>query len=351
MKLEKEDFNWAAQEGIISTEQAQLLWDAFSQLDREDIENRPRFNFANFAYYFGALIVISAMGWFMSLTWENFGGAGMFIIACLYALGFSLVGKNLYFTQNLKVPGGLLFAMAVCMTPLAVYGLQRWTGFWLQGDPGVYRDFHTWIKGSWFFMEIGTILTGLITLRFVKFPFLTAPIAFCLWYMSMDITPLIFGENEYTWKQRALVSFWFGIGCIIVAYLVDLRHRRSQGDFAFWLYLFGIITFWFSLPILGDGTEWGWFLYCVTNLLLMLLSLLLKRRVFMVFGGIGVFAYLSHLSYSVFADSMLFPLALTALGLGIIYIGVLYQRHYQTLESRVYSLIPQEFKHLIPKEF
>lgn len=350
MRLEKEDFDWAAHEGIISTEQADILWEALSARYQEESENRPRFNFANVAYYFGALIVISAMTWFISLAWENFGGAGIFFIACIYALGFSLTGKTLYFKQNLQIPGGLLFTMAVGMTPLAVYGLQRWTGFWLQGDPGVYRNFYEWIKGSWFFMELGTILAGLIALRFVKFPFLTAPIAFSLWFISMDLTPLIFGENEYSYKQRALVSLWFGIACLLIAYFIDLRTKRSQGDFAFWLYLFGLMSFWFSLPFLGKGREWDWFLYGLTNLGLMILSVFLKRRVFIVFGGIGVFAYLSHLSYRVFADSALFPFALTVLGLGIIYIGVLYQRHYKNLERRLDSLIPQGFRNFIPKE-
>lgn len=242
MRLEREDFDWAVQQNLITASQAENLWTAFlSRYPQEDEVNRPRFNFANVAYYFGALIVISALGWFMNEAWESFGGAGLFFIALFYAVCFILTGKNLYFQQNLKIPGGLLFTMAVAMTPLAIYGLQRWTGYWQAGYPGIYRDFHTWIKGSWFLMELGTIIAGLITLRFVKFPFLTAPIAFSLWYMSMDLTPLLFGENEYTWRLRLWVSFWFGIACLITAYLIDVRQRRSRGDFAFWLYLFGLI--------------------------------------------------------------------------------------------------------------
>ncbi len=350
MRLEKEDFNQAAQAGIITAEQADLLWQHFRErYGQGDNEIRPRFTFANVAYYFGALIVISAMGWFMTLVWEQFGGAGMFIIACLYGISFVLTGKTLYFRQNLPIPGGLLFTMAVSMTPLAVYGLQRWTGFWIQGDPGMYRDFHYWVKGSWFLMELGTILAGLITLKFIKFPFLTAPIAFSLWYMSMDITPLLFGRN-FTWEERCLVSFWFGLACLIVAYLTDLKNRRSRGDFAFWLYLFGLMTFWFSLPFVGGDTEWDKFVYCLTNLGLMLLSVILKRRLFMVFGGLGVFWYLSYLSYRVFVNSLLFPFALTVLGIGIIYVGVLYQRHCQALENYFTGLIPPEWRILLPKD-
>jgi hypothetical protein len=48
----------------------------------------------------------------------------------------------------------------------------------------------------------------------------------------------------------------------------------------------------------------------------------LSRRVFAVFGGLGVAGYLGHLSYSVFSDSMLFPVALTAIGFAVIAAGV-----------------------------
>ena len=352
MKLEREDLDWAAREEIITQQQAEILWNALSQryLHSEDYQNRPRFNFANFAYYFGKLIVILAMGWFMTKAWESFGGVGLFFIATAYAISFSLVGKNLYFQQNLKIPGGLLFTMAVYMSPLAIYGLQRWTGFWIQTDPGIYRGFYEWVKGSWVLMEVGTIIVGLITLKFVRFPFLTAPIAFCLWFMSMDLTPLIFGEDNFDWKNCALVSMWFGIACIIVAYLIDLKLRRSQGDFAFWIYLFGLFSLWFSLPLLGDDTEWSRFLYCLTNLGLILLSLLLKRRLFMVFGAIGAFYYLGHLAYQVFEDSILFPFCLTILGLTIIYISVMYQRHYRNIERYLERVIPLELRNLLPKE-
>ena len=353
MEVDREDFDWAVSEGLISPEQAELLWQALSRraiAPPDSTPHQPRFDFANVAYYCGALIVISAMGWFMTRAWESFGGGGLFAIACFYALGFVMAGKRLYFQQNLKVPGGLLFTMAVGMTPLAIYGLQRWTGFWLQGDPGVYRDFHTWIKGSWFLMEVGTILAGLVALKFVRFPFLTAPIAFCLWYLSMDIAPLLLGETADSWKQRAQISMWFGIACLVTAYWVDLRSRRSQGDYAFWLYLFGLMSFWFSLPFIGADSELQRFLYCLINLGLMLLSVLLKRRVFIVFGGLGVFGYLSDLSYRLFADSLLFPFVLSIVGIAIIYLGVLYQRHYKNLDRYLDRVLPEGLKQLLPRE-
>lgn len=345
MNVLKDDFYWAVSQGIISQDQADQLWQAFS----ERMGDRPRFSVANVAYYFGALIVISAMGWFMSLAWEEFGGSGMFIIACLYALFFGLAGKTLWGSQGLRVPGGLLYTISVCMTPLAIYGLQRWTGFWHPGISGSYPDFHVWIRGSWFLMELGTILAGVVALQFVRFPFLTAPIAFSLWSMSMDLTPLLFGHDQFTWNQRLLVSMWFGIGCLIVAYWVDLKSRRDA-DFAFWLYLAGLLSFWFGITLMDGGTELQRFLYCLINLGLIGLSLLLRRRIFVVFGGLGVFSYLSYLAYQVFADSLFFPFALSAIGVAVIYLGVLYQRHQRSLQHQLEQWLPEWVERFIPQE-
>lgn len=168
MKIFKEDFFWAVSKELITAEQAETLWKAFENRSK----TQPRFDLAHVAYYFGALVVISAMGWFMTEAWERFGGGGIFAISSLYAVCFALAGRALWSKQNLKIPGGLLFTMAVCMTPLMIYGLERLTGVWPQGDPGTYPGYHILVKGSWFLMEFATILAGLITLRFIRFPFL-----------------------------------------------------------------------------------------------------------------------------------------------------------------------------------
>jgi len=341
MKIEKKDFDWAVGQGLLSGEQAHTLWNAF--LSRPGTGSK--FDFAHVAYYFGAMIVISAMAWFMTLAWEMFGGAGIFLISLLYMFFFSLAGRTLWFKDNLYVPGGLLFTMAVCMTPLMIYGLERFLGFWPQGDPGSYADYHIWVKGSWFVMEIGTILAGLAALRFVKFPFLTAPIAFTLWYMSMDLTPLLFGKWEYSWEERAIVSICFGLLILLAAYLLD---RRTEQDFSFWLYFFGMLSFWGGLTSLDRGSEWGRFLYCLVNLFLMILSVLLNRRVFIVFGSIGVFGYLGYLSHHLFRNSVFYPFGLTLLGILVIYLGVQYQKHRQRLEMWIINFIPPSARKYLP---
>jgi hypothetical protein len=325
MKLSKQDFDRAVAEGLLEAEQAEKLWKALASWNA----GRPGFEMAHVLYYFGALIVMSAMGWFMTKAWESLGGGGIMVIALVYAACFVLAGRRLWFQQNLKTPGGLLFTLAVWMTPLAIYGFQRLIGVWPQGDPGMFRGYHVWVKGSWLFLEIGTIIAGLAALKFIRFPFLTFPIAFSLWYMSMDLAPLLFGLNQYDWNWRLWTSLLFGLAMLIVSFFID---RRTKEDYAFWGYLFGMSAFWFGLSLMNSNSELNKFIYCLINLGLMFVSVLLQRRVFIIFGAMGVFGYLGHLAYRIFEDSLVFPLVLTGIGLLVIYLGVKYQRHRDSID-------------------
>jgi len=343
MRVGKKDLRWAASEGVISAGQAEDLWRALEERNA----NRPRFDLPHVAYYFGALVVISAMTWFMTLGWERFGGGGILAISLSYMSGFVVVGALLWREKGLRVPGGLLITAAVCMTPLAVYGFETMTGAWLRGTPGEYGGFYDYIKGVWFPMEVATVATGLLALRFFRFPFITAPVAFALWFMSMDLTPLIYGEYYYEAQGYQVVSLVFGLVVLVAAYLVD---RRTEEDFAFWGYLFGMFAFWGGLTLLEGGSELDWFLYGLINAGLILVSVLLQRRVFIVFGAAGVFGYVGHLAWEIFENSLLFPFVLSAVGLAIIALGILYAKNRDRIEGAVVRAIPTGIRRLLPIE-
>lgn len=333
MRIKKTDLNWAASQGFIDESKVQGLWEALNQ----KVKDRPSFNFAHMLYYFGALIVIGAMSFFMNTAWELLGGWGVFVIASLYATAFYALALKLRNKEGLRIPAGLLATLGVVMTPLITYGLQRGAGVWAFDDPGEYLDFHKWIKGGWFFMEAATIIVGFVALRYFKFPFLTAPIAFCLWYISMDLTPIIFGDSDFTFDQRKLVSLYFGLAVILASYIIDLR---SEHDFAFWGYLFGTLAFWGGLSLMNSDSELSKFLYCLINIFMIGLSVFLQRKVFIIFGALGVSAYLFHLADDIFPDSLHFPFTLSALGLLVLYSGYLSNKHGHKIEERMMSLLP-----------
>ncbi len=324
--LRWQDLQRAVAAGVMDTAGAEALWRSLGEPQGEGL--RPRFDLVHLLWYAGALIVIGAMGLFTSLAFATLGGGVLMPIAAVYAVLFTAGGQHLW-QRGLRIPGGLLIAVAVTMAPLFVYGVQHAFGWWTHAEPGNYRDFYVWIKASWLPMELATIAAGLAALRFWRFPFLVAPIAVALWFMSMDLVPWVFGEQWDSWEQRRIVSLWFGLAMLLVAWAVDVRAR---GDFAFWLHLFGLLAFWCGLTLLDSDSELAKAFYCLVNLGLLLLALFLQRRAYAVFGALGVAGYLHHLAYEVFADSLLYPFALSLLGVGVIAVGLFLHKRRAALE-------------------
>ena len=325
IKIGEEQLQKAVVDAGLSPELAQRLWAELSSSP----ESEARFEAAHVGYYFGALLVIGAMGWFMTSGWDRFEGWQLFAIAGGYAVIFVIVGRRLWARPMFRIAAGLLLTMAVCMVPLAVYGLERQFHLWPAADPGSYTRFHPYINASWVLMEVATVAASVVALRFFPFPFLTAPAAYALWYMSMDATALMFGKT-WGWEQECRISVAFGLVMLIAAFLVD---RRTKLDFAFWGYLFGLLTFSGGLSLLGSGSQLAKLGYCVIHLGMIVIALLLERRVFLIFGGLGVFTYLCSEAYGYFRNSTAFPFVLSILGIGLIVAAMQFKKHESALQA------------------
>lgn len=343
MEITEKKILEAVEKNIISPEQGERLWEFW----KEGKDCSSQFRFSHLAYYLGALLVLFALGWFMHNAWQWFGGMGMFAIAVVYAGVFVMLGNYLW-EKGLSLPGGLLIVLAVAMTPLAIYGLERWMGLWPQFEPGQYHDFYQLIHRGYVWMEIGTILSAYIAIRFFPFPFLMAPIGIALYLLSIDVAPLLLGK-EYHWQDGRWISLYFGAAMIISSLYIDLRCQRlRKEDYAFWGYLFGTASFWGGLTLMESGNEWSKFGYCIVNLLLLLFGVLIQRKVFLVFGTIGVSGYIGHLTYQLFKDSILFPFSLTLIGLLTIYGGIVYSRKQDAVEGWIRNRMPGWIQRFLP---
>jgi len=335
----------AAAAGLISADQAGALWGFLSRREGET----PTFKAAHVLYYLGGMIAIGAMTLFMTLGWERFGGGGLVLIATVYAVLALGLTEWLLARPGLALPAGITATLAVVMVPLAVYGAQHLLGFWADG-PGTstYREYHTRIDWRWLVMEFATLAAAAVALWRYRLPFLVMPVAVTLWYMSMDLVPFLFGGDaqDFFSEKGRTVSMTFGALMVALAFVVDLRSDRSK-DYAFWLYLFGVLTFWGGLSLMRSDSELGKLIYCGVNLAMIAAGAALSRRVFAVFGGLGVAGYLGYLSHTVFRDSMLFPVALTAIGLAVIAAGVWWQRHEDVLGDRLRSYLPASVRDLL----
>lgn len=333
------DVQNAAEEGIITESASQDLirWacERAAAEGRNKIETVPSetakgFNVVTVAYYFGAMLMISACAWFLGDKWDALGTSGVLTTTIIYfgtavSLGWWLRGRNYI------VGGGLLITVAVCLVPLITFCIEKLTGIWPDMPPGKYEDFYPLVRGSWIAMEMATMAVALIALRSVRFGFLTAPLAFSLWFFSMDLGSWILGRNSLEWNERAWISVAVGFVTMFVGYGLDRTlnspDKPRSEDFAFWCYLFGLMGFWGGLTSIDSDSEIGRFVYLLVNIGLVGIALYLRRTVFLVFGAIGIHIYLGHLAYEVFKDSFLFPFALALLGLSLILVTVFTQSY------------------------
>jgi len=338
MKITKKKLEYAVAEEIISHEQADKL---FTFLKAQP-STGPSFDFTHVLYYMGGLIAIGAMTLFMNLGWENFGGWGIFFISLAYA-GAGLTFANNFQKKGHAIPAGICATFVVALTPLAIYGIQQAMGWW--PDESTYREYHQYIKWHWIYMELGTLAVGAIIAFRYRYPYLQMPIAVTLWYMSMDLAAML-ASGRPDLELRALVSIHFGLAMTLFAFWVDIRSTKS-GDYAFWLYLFGVMTLWGGMTSQSSDSELSKLLYCCFNLLLVGIGIVIVRRVFVIFGAIGCALYLGHLANEVFKESWLFPIALAAIGLGIIYLGLLWQRNEKKITQKVRGYLPITLRELL----
>ena len=350
MQWSDDDLREAARAGVISAADLERLTTFLSKRQPAAPANAAataaKFDAAHLLWYAGALIVIGAMGIFSTVAFSQMGGRALTVCAIIYAISFTLAGHHLWHRKNLQIPGGLLVTVAVSMAPLAVYGIQDELGWWGSfGKPGTVQDFYVWMKGSWIFMEIAAIVAGIIALHFYRFPFIVSIIAVALWFMSMDLTPWIFNTAQVDWEMRRKVSVWFGLGIIILAWIADYLER---GDFAFWLHLFGLMAFWGGITATESSSEAAKVLYCLLNVGLLLIAIILMRRTYAVFGAIGISIYLGHLADVVFKDSLLFPFALSLIGIAVIAAGLFYHRKQEAIATWLAAHLPEAILRLRP---
>lgn len=348
------DLRRAMEAGLIDEAQFTRIVAWLNAAIPEDAHSAPaaRFDATHVLWYGGALIVMGAMGLFSTTAFALMGGWGLFATGLAYAVGLIAAGRHLWHARNLRIPGGLLIAAAVAMVPLMIFGIQDALDLWkyAQGDPGNYNRFFPYVHGSWLFMEIGTVIAAAVALRFYKVPFLLLVAGAALWFMSMDLamwftaTP----ESYDDFETRRRVSLYFGLAVIAVAWGLDLRRPKGP-DLGFWLHIFGIAAFWGGLTLSPESTAFTRFLYGLVNVALVGFALYMDRRVYAVFGALGISSYLGYLAYDVFEDSLMFPFALSLIGLGVIALGLWLNRHYAAISAAFDRNMPIVLARLRPR--
>ncbi|NPA89400.1 MAG: hypothetical protein GXO13_04255 [Epsilonproteobacteria bacterium] len=291
------------EEGIITLEQAQKL---------EELKKRERFTLSSLLIWGGGILAVVSVTIFAGWGFFKYG----YWVSTLGSL--VLMGLFSFFTFKIDHPKarGVLGLIVVALTPLFLFSLLKSLGFWEELHS--YRNYYRLINFRYLILELGTIGMALLYYRRLRAPILLFPIAFSLWFMSMDITGLF---TNLSWEDKKIISLIFGFYTLLIGVKFEKREKGS----GFWLFLFGVALFWGALTSLlsTKGAEGA--LYLGINLLLLLAGIGLESGIFLFFGGLGTLLYFSHFAHlfqNFFISSFLFAGA----GLGLILLGVRWEK-------------------------
>lgn len=353
MTIKRIDLQAAAEAGVLQTGQIEPLLAFLSQ--RDSRSGQARFSGTHVLYYLGGMLAIGAATLFATLAVEALGMAALLALSLLYLLCAAALAVW-FEKRELGIVTGIFATLAIALVPLAVYALQHVLGFWADGVRAQhYRDYHAWIDWRWLVMELSTLAAGAAMLWRFRYPFMLMPLAVTLWYLGMDLVPALLLQadggtdnwlGEAGWALRQRITLAFGMLMLLLAFFVDLRTRHGK-DYAFWLYLFGLMTFWGALSSMGSGALSGKLVYLALNFALVLTGAILGRRVFAVFGGIGIALVLGNLSWTLFKDSFAFVALLSLLGFALIGAGVWWSRHEASISARLRDFLPQDLRELL----
>jgi len=295
-------------------------------------ETRAGFNLITVVYYVGAFLILFAFTTFMGLQWEDLSEGARLAVSLLSALGLVAVGFGVR-RAGYETAGGLLVFAGVGITPLVVYSFQVLTGTWPEsGTEFQYEDFYDWISSSWLVIEVVSIGVALLALWWTRVPLLMLLVAFWLWFLSMDASRAIAGDDEFDWSDtERVLSIFFGLATLGVGIALQGRNLRP---YAFWLYVFGHLMLFANLAnwALDDDAAAApirGLVFLAVYVIVVAASVWLQSRVFLVFGALGVYCYVGYLAFEIFEDTLGFTFTLAFIGLLLIGGAIAFQRWFQ----------------------
>ncbi len=350
--VRREDLRRAAHLGIVTSAQADELWALLAST--ETMPERPRPTprprplrkdalagaAVALAFALGGILVKATSDAAQLGASDWFGGAALFAIA--FAAGSCSFGSALAIRRTRYELACALAAAAVIMVPLAVHGLELWTGPWFE-PPFRYDDLGDWMRGRWFPVELATIAAIAGTLAVFRAPILDAILGAALWLTAQDVAPLVLGASP-SWRQRALLSAIMGVMFLGGAFIVD---RRTRADHAGWLYFAGLVALFGGLTTYQTQSAPAAAVFAIVNAALVGLSLVLGRASFAAFGAVGLAGYAGYLS-NTWLDPAATPFVLVAIGGALTFAAIGYRRRWAAWSSALRDALPPPLQRLLP---
>lgn len=329
IKIDKAAFLEAANKAGCTNSQMECI---LNDLKNESTPKRSIALF-NTIYSLGALIIFCALLWLLWKGQDLYGDTCLLFISSVYACTFYVIGIYLWKKKNDSFLSKIALFLSLCNIPLVTYAFQSVIGC-RPGNPlANYESFYRYIQDSWIFIGLSTIAFTLVTIKKTGFGLLSTILYMVLWYFASDLAPLFVmlfsNDKAHLLKYDTFESVRIGMSilCSLLILATAYRYdRKKMEDFSFWGYIFGVSIFSISIATINYDTEWGYSIYCFLNILLIILSSVLNRKVFAVWGVLGVLYYLAGLFVRYFYISMMFPLILSFAGILVVTLGIIAKR-------------------------
>jgi uncharacterized membrane protein len=311
------------QAGIITPAQAEAIQrlEAHAPADAPTAD-RFRLNPATLIVYIGAFLVAVASIVFVALGWSDMGRTQQFVwgtlaVAVPWGAAYGLRRSGKPMAVQGSIP--LVIAGNVALL-LFVYTLYRLAGWWPDHpDRPSSQDTTSQLMALDF--AIAAVAAAAIAI-WLRLPFMLLLAGGAGWMAWIQIVDQIWRtEGEDPILQTSL----YGFALVALGFVVTWLGQRH---YAFWLFLVGLaVSFLFvGIDAFDDALGPTGLLFLVMTLAAIGVSLWLEFRVFLLFGAVGLYGWVSALIVETFGGSRPVAFALIVLGAVIVAFGLAWQR-------------------------
>ncbi len=330
MKITKSLLEKAAREGLLRQEQVEPLWTFF--------EKSSAFKTGMIWGFLGGSLALAALSILLYDHWEKIPGYGVALIGIIFMFVFYRAGSKIE-QESQKRFAGILYTLSVGSVALLVYGIQEQLGMFHSNS--IHGNFHRIIDGQWMFIEIGIMMYGFWLFKKKQVSFLLLPVAVAAWYFCMDLSEAL----TYTEDTRRILTTLLGALYLAIALWFDYQTAGSKDtgeDYPFWLYVCGgmALSGGMIYLLIIDGTLGQKWVFTVLNLLLLSIGILIRRTTLLVYTAIGFGYLLTNLAYKTFAGEPAFPFTVLIIGVGLIFLGLKWQKNEAQIQATFSKIIP-----------
>lgn len=329
----EEDIRRWATEGLISEVQAEAILAAERKEEAASAartEAPEEFNLPTVLYYLGTSLVVIAIIVFAALNWEDISRGGR---VPLVAAGMSVLLVSGHYIRT-RTPyargGGALFALGVGTVSL----------FYLAIGDAIVVDDETIFSGDMLgeatLIQVLSLATMVVALAWSRAPLVSLAVAGQSIALAVSAGILWLGSGD----QTGLMLIVIGTGATLLLIGLGAYYLRLE-EHGFWFSLSGQGTFFYGATYLAMD-EWGIAIalsYLSTFSTFILLSLILRQRLYLVAGVAGVYVFTSRLIFDTFEGSPFLPLALAFVGVSMVVLAIVFQRYRSALPISFSALI------------